>query len=473
MQLNDKARLRQYGAHPGRTGLWFLVLCLLIVSGCNRTPQMTPTAQGADGGPGAPIVNTQNVIAEGVVVPARSSYLSFKLSGEVVGIHVQAGDKVEAGASLVSLDTRELTLAVQSAQQDVLAQEAALQQLLEGASDKIIARADKGTADQIAQAEVGLQVKELQLEKARLEDPAVGVEATQAQVRQLEFTLAQTRAQDPAPVVTTAGVALERARIALADTQDEYNKALDRPWEDQEIRDAWAKRLEQAQLDHLAAQAQYDSALNNQKAHQIGLKILAARIDEARTHLANALTAQETYSVTLDILAADVEAARLQLEALKTSDNPYRDQASEQEVAQATALLDKTRLAVERLKLQIEDAELTAPFAGTIVDVDVEVGDLINPGQVVVILATLETLEIHTTDLTELDLGELSIGQQARVTVDAFPGREFAGQVVEIGLQGQDYRGDVVYEVTIVLDDPASTGDLRWGMTTMVEIVAP
>lgn len=468
------ARSRQNTVHLRRNQLWLSLLCLLlIVTGCSRAPEKVPTALQVNGSTSAPIVSTKNVIAEGVVVPAHSGYLSFKLSGEVIGVHVQAGDSVQAGAPLVSLDTRELTLVAQSAEQDVLAQEAALQQLLDGASDKVIRRADKTTADQIAQAEVGLQIKELQLEKARLEDPAIGVAAARAQLRQLELTLAQTQAQDPAPAVTTAGVALERARIALADTQDEYNKALDRPWEDQVIRDTWAKRLEQAELDHQAAQAQYDGAVNNQKAYEIGLGILGAQIDEARTRLADALTAQETFSITLDILAADVEAARLQRDALKATDNPYRDQASKQEVVQARAMLEKARLALERLTLQIEDAELTAPFAGTIVDVDVEVGDLVSPTQVVVVLATLDALEIHTTDLTELDLSEVSIGQAAWVTVDALPGREFAAQVIEIALQSQDYRGDVVYEVTVVLDDKEPLSGLRWGMTTMVEIVAP
>ncbi len=37
-------------------------------------------------------------------------------------------------------------------------------------------------------------------------------------------------------------------------------------------------------------------------------------------------------------------------------------------------------------------------------------------------------------------------------------------------MQGQDYRGDVVYEVTILLDDLDDARFLRWGMTTMVEI---
>ena len=105
------------------------------------------------------------------------------------------------------------------------------------------------------------------------------------------------------------------------------------------------------------------------------------------------------------------------------------------------------------------------------VDVQAEVGDQVNPGQVVVILATLDQLEIHTTDLTELDVGRVAVGQAVKVSVDALTGREFPGVVAEIALQGQDYRGDVVYEVTVTLDSPEEATVLRWGMTAMVEIV--
>ena len=69
--------------------------------------------------------------------------------------------------------------------------------------------------------------------------------------------------------VDAAQVELERAKISLDDTQNEYNKALDRPWEDQEIRDAWSKQLEQVQLNYRAAQAQLDLALNAKRAMPI------------------------------------------------------------------------------------------------------------------------------------------------------------------------------------------------------------
>ncbi|MBC8444603.1 MAG: HlyD family efflux transporter periplasmic adaptor subunit [Chloroflexi bacterium] len=450
-----------------------LVLSALAVAGCSSRQGGSGDAAAEAEGDAPPVVvkaNKDVVIAEGVVEPGRSSRLSFKIPGEVVDVLVVNGERVQTGMPLLRLDTRELSLALRSAEQDVLAQQAVLEQLRNGASAKVIARADKGTADQIAQAEVALDAKLLQLERARAENPSIGVAAAQARVKQIEYSLAKARVEDPGPSVTSAEVALERARIALSDTQDEYNKAIDRPWEDQGIRDAWSKRLEQAQLDYKAAQAQLDHALSGQRAHQVGLNILAAQIEEAKTQLDQALIAQKTYALTLGTLATEVRAAGLNLAALQTTDNPYRDEASDEEIAQAAAMVEKTQIAVERLRVQLEDAEIAAPYDGAVVDVQVEVGDQVQPGQIAVVIATPDEREVRTTDLTELEVGGVSVGQPVKITVDAFPGQEFAGTVHEIALEGKDYRGDVVYEVTIALDDPERAGHLRWGMTAMVEI---
>jgi HlyD family secretion protein len=512
----------------------FIVVSLLSVFsfiGCSALSASGGTAGRGQASQGddetVPLVKKRGagvVIAEGVVEPARSSYLSLEIPGDMVDVLVKNGDRVEAGMPLVRLDTREMELVLRSAEQDVIAQEAALQQLLNGASEKVVARADKNNADQIAQAEVALQVKQLQLERARVEDPAANVATARARVEQAQLNLAQMQAEPIEADIAAAqsGVDGGQAQLEqlLADPDEQVVEiarlkgelAKNALWQAQLERDAIAGRvgvpayqkdlanatvgsaeisaaitqleyalaakgatdeaIRIAQAAVRQAQAQKDRALSAKKAHAVGLEILKAQIDEAEAQLAQAITAQETYTITLEVLAAEVEAAQLGLEALKTWDNPYRDDASDEEVAQARAVLEKAKIAVEQLKVQLEDAELTAPFAGSVVDVQVEVGEQVNPGQVVVVLATLDELEIHTTDLTELDVADVAVGQPVTVTVDAWPDREFTGTIKEIALQGKDYRGDVVYEVTATLDRAEGTDILRWGMTAMVEIMA-
>ncbi len=454
-------------------GLLMLVVVIGLLTGCSGTA-VAETApvdkEPTDKMPAASRSTGNAVVAEAVIEPARWAELRFGAAGEVAQALVSAGDQVAAGAPLLRLDASALELSLQRVQQDVAAQQAALDQLTKGASEAVVSRAERENAQQIAQAEVALKIKQLQLDKARLEGSTADVAAAQARVEQLQLQLSQARAQDPTPDVTIAQAGLERVQIALDNTQAEYDKSLDRTWEPKEVRDGYAQQLRLAELDDQQAQAQLQRAQDSQKAHDVGLELLEAQIDEARDRLARAIAAQETYTVTLDILTAEIDAARLDLEALQAWENPYLDEASNEEITQAQARLRQAELTVAELELQVQAAELRAPFAGTVVDVPVEAGDQVSVGQVVIVLATLDQLWARTTDLTELDVARVAVGQAATVSVDALPGREFDGVVREIALQGEDYRGDVVYAVTVDLTDAELDEALRWGMTAVVKI---
>ena len=76
---------------------------------------------------------------------------------------------------------------------------------------------------------------------------------------------------------------------------------------------------------------------------------------------------------------------------------------------------------------------------------------------------------VKTTDLTELDVAYVNEGDSASVSFDAIPGETVTGAVTNVALMAGIARGDVVYEVTIALDD-APDLPLRWGMTAVVDI---
>jgi multidrug resistance efflux pump len=100
-------------------------------------------------------------------------------------------------------------------------------------------------------------------------------------------------------------------------------------------------------------------------------------------------------------------------------------------------------VALASAELALARTRLYAPAAGTVTQVTVDAGEMASPGQMVAVLATLDELQVRTTDLTELDVVHIELGQAAVVTVDALPGVEFAGHVSEIGLESVIYRGDV------------------------------
>jgi multidrug resistance efflux pump len=306
------------------------------------------------------------------------------------------------------------------------------------------------------------------LEQAQAKDPGDDVAAAEARIKQIRAQMAQLRAQDPGSEVELAQIEVERAKIALDDTQDEYNKALDRPWEDQEIRDAWAKQLEQAQLNYRAAQARLDGASSARRVHAFGLDVLAAQLEEAQVLLAQAQDAQAAYQITLDILSADVEAAQAQVRYARALDNPYRDKATAEEVAQAEARLQQAKVSVRQIEQQLIDATLVAPFGGTVGVVNVRVGERVTPGQTLVTVGDLDTLRVETTDLDEIDVVRVSVGQRVDVTFDALPERVFEGRVTRISPMAESGTGGVHYTTIIELEEVEPT--LRWGMTAFVDI---
>jgi multidrug resistance efflux pump len=103
-----------------------------------------------------------------------------------------------------------------------------------------------------------------------------------------------------------------------------------------------------------------------------------------------------------------------------------------------------------------------------VVEVSVEVGDSAAPGQVLVVLATLDQLQVRTKDLIELDVVRVAVDQPVTVTLDALHDTPLEGRVVRIDEQSEDYRGDVTYPVIIAL--VRGVQELRWGMTASVEI---
>ena len=122
---------------------------------------------------------------------------------------------------------------------------------------------------------------------------------------------------------------------------------------------------------------------------------------------------------------------------------------------------------VDAAKAGVAAFEVTAPFDGTIADLPAKQGGSINAGQSAVTIADFSQWLVKTTDLTEIDVVNLSEGQPVTVTLDALPDTELNGEILSIGQNYAENQGDIVYEVTILLTDTHPA--MRWGMTAAVK----
>jgi HlyD family secretion protein len=96
----------------------------------------------------------------------------------------------------------------------------------------------------------------------------------------------------------------------------------------------------------------------------------------------------------------------------------------------------------------------------------VKAGEQAAPGVIVARVGDPANWEIETTDLTELNVISLKEGTRATITVDALPDTELTGKVARIRSYGENRQGDIVYVVTVQLDNQVE--QLRWNMTASV-----
>jgi len=388
---------------------WWTCLLLagtLLFTGCSQLTTPEPTPVET-----APMPQDTHgdIIAEAVIEPVRWSELHFTGGGTVVEVLAEEGEAVDEGDLLVQLDASDVLLRVQEA-------EAAL----------ALARA------QLARVKAGPRWEEIVEAEARLADAMAGLAQAEAQRDQL--IAGEMEAQ----------VARAQAEVAGAETEqlvalNRHNDAYDEDQKDEDVR-------EQADYELLAARE--------------ALAAARTKLDTVRGIGYARLRAAQAGVV---LAAAQQEVSEAQLALLRAGVRPEAVAVSEVLVQQAEAALETAKAALAHM-------EIRTPFAGTVTKINVEVGETVGPGDVIVVLATVDRLQVRTTDLTELDVARVSEGQAAVVGVDALPDVSLPGRVARIDLRAVDHHGDVTYPVTVELED--STPELRWGMTAMVEIEA-
>lgn len=178
--------------------------------------------------------------------------------------------------------------------------------------------------------------------------------------------------------------------------------------------------------------------------------------------------------VTLDtvILEAQVAEAESAVATAQTQIHYLKRVGSSQEqLDSAQASVDQVTALLDLAKATLAQATLTAPIGGTIAVLDIAPGETVTPGMIVIQIGDLSTFQIKTTDLSERDATRVKLGQAVKIYVESLD-TNFTGKVTDIARVASSVGGDVVYAVTITLDEqPAG---LMWGMSAEVNIeIAP
>ncbi len=145
----------------------------------------------------------------------------------------------------------------------------------------------------------------------------------------------------------------------------------------------------------------------------------------------------------------------------------FYDTVPEEYRQRADASVQQAQVALELAQINFAEGTLTAPFDGVIASIKVIPGEFVQSDEAVITLASLNNLQLETTDLSERDVTNVKIGAPVEISVEAL-NQTIKGKVISISPIADTVDGDVVFKVTIAFDEQPN--GLLWGMTALVTI---
>lgn len=148
---------------------------------------------------------------------------------------------------------------------------------------------------------------------------------------------------------------------------------------------------------------------------------------------------------------------------------------TEADVERAKAEVARARASVERAEEDLRNSTIISPIDGVVLSRDVEPGDAVSSilvlGSQATLVCTLgDTSQLYVKGkVDEADIGKVYIDQPARITVESFKDKKFAGVVTKISPLGTEKDNVTTFEVRVSITDPGE--ELKANMTANAEII--
>jgi len=392
--------------------VFWLSAAALLVAGCSSlSSQAAPTAVPEPIDDFTPLVS-----ATGVVVPSQFSTLSVSTAGIVEEVLIEEGEVVVADNVLVRLKGKEdLQANIAAAEYEITLAQKAIDDLDENATDASVAILET----------IGVLAKSVRDAQYQIDNLTVS-----ANQEELEALVAL---DEMGEILDLARTAYDPYRL---NTEEEENEELNCA-----INISWRKTPAECRVEETTED------------------VLRDELDNAQSDFDTAVRRLQ-FETTLESLQEQLAKAREDYALYSEGPDPA-------DVAVAMARMNNAEASIAAAQALYDDLEVSAPFDGTISELYVNDSEWIAPGQPALLLADLENLRIETTDLSEIDVSRIEIGDSVIITFDALPEINSTGTVVRISPKASAGSG---VNYTVVIDLQEIPDQLRWGMTAFVDI---
>ena len=355
------------------------------------------------------------VSATGTIESTTTVTVGSQVSGPVSEILVDFNSPVQKGQVLARIDPSEF-----------LARQAQSQATLQSAT--------AGLANATAQ---------LAGADASVQQAQVAISTAQVNLEQVESQVASARAG-----VANAKAALESRKVERENNLVQY------------------KRSEDLVARELVALSERDAARTSYLVSSAGVQTAEAGVQQAEAQLAQA-------RAQLDGARTEIRAAQARLASAVAS----RDAAVAQ-VSAAQAQVAQAQAGVQQTSVDLQRTTITSPISGVVIERKIDEGQTVAASfqapELFVIARDLSQMQVKA-EVSEADIGRVVEGAPVKFGVDAYPGREFTGSVIQVRSapdveEGQAASNVVVYGVLVTAANPEHL--LKPGMTATVEILA-
>ena len=401
----------------------------------NNAPQQLYTVQTG------PVI--QKVIVTGKTKPVHSVDLGFQNNGKVAQIYVDVGSRVSVGQVLVSLDKSEMSANLLSAQ-------AKLADLKNGTRPEAIAVAET----QVANAQTDLTDSQNNLNVKILDSYTKSDDAIHNSIDGLFSNGKTTNPQ---------------FNLLINDLQLKNNINQDR-FKVETLLSTWKSNINnipttdvfsgtdanlatiKAFIDEVALAV--NSQTINSNLSQTTIDGYKTSISNARTNIVTAINNMSAAEEKLNSAQSALTLAQKNLDLQKSGNTPESIKAQEAVVMQIQA--------------QLANMTLVSPQNGLVTKKDVEVGEIITPGKSVISIISDSNLEVES-NVSEINIGKIKIGNPVDITFDAFPGQTYKGTVTYVEPAETIIDGVVNYKVTIAFSQ--TYPEIKSGLTTNLQII--
>ena len=466
-----------------------LVAFILVSTGCDRIPIRKKKQDTEDKTEMARTGEFRVKIREtGNLEPLISVEVKSNVSGEIEQLLIEEGDYVEKGQELLRLDDEQVSERRKQAQANLGSSRASLEQarsqtfLTEKRQSSDIQQlkntvksAEASLASVEATATQQLSSAQTDIERSRnmLEQDRIALSQAKITLQQADIQLEQNQANESSAKIEFDNVNAEYERQKDLYTKKYVSK---KSLEDAELRLSQVKSSYQTAQKNVTSQTKsIESQKRNIEARDRAIANRQATIRLQEQNLGTIKTSQEANTKRSK---ADLESAKIRLQqALETVEQETSVSINSEIQAQSGLL--RAESALQSIDDELGWTVVKAPLSGRVTRLAFEEGEIVmgsrsgygSQGPAILVISDLSKMVVKTR-INEAEISKVALGQQAEITIDAYPNLLFSGEVTEIAPSantGQGSSGVVAFEV--VIEIATSEYELLPGMSANVDII--